>query len=104
MKNDNGVPIPSELPSKPEIVSTILAETEREIGALYKKLLVNKPEVLEEYLEEDLPRALERENKFAQAILDAYEVWSLEENVVVLWDIDDNIGKWTKIDDQDTWW
>lgn len=46
-----------------------------------------------ELLEDDLPDAISREKEFAQEIIRAFSRWSKEISPIVLWDIDDTMGK-----------
>lgn len=46
-----------------------------------------------EILEEDLSDAVNQEKKFTQEIISAFSRWSKEVSPIVLWDIDDTMGK-----------
>jgi hypothetical protein len=56
------------------------------------------PEDIEE-LEEDFERALNAELGFCAKVLDAFDRWSEENDVVALWDVDETIGKNRMISD-----
>ncbi|MCR4311433.1 MAG: hypothetical protein NUV54_02600 [Candidatus Taylorbacteria bacterium] len=59
----------------------------------YWRRVSGKPEEMEKEDEEDLHEAIETELKFSRAVLTAYERWRGEKDSVVLWDIDDTLGK-----------
>lgn len=84
---------PETTPDPAEQVSGLSREElATEIRSRYTALYKNDEELLQEILEEDLPKAVEREVQFVQAVVDAYQRWSQEDEVVVLWDIDETLG------------
>lgn len=93
----------SELENEDTTGETISAEVPLEVRKKIEEILTRRftdrdgsdPKYLEIVLEEDLPEVLEKEIEFARRVLDAYERWSPEEDPIVLWDIDDTMGKYT---------
>ncbi len=51
----------------------------------------------------DLPEIVEKEVDFVTNIINAYERWSKEENVTVLWDVDDTLGKMHSTKEGSVW-
>lgn len=49
--------------------------------------------IMKDIAEEGIGEYIEREKSFMVAILEGYERWSQEPNNIVLWDVDDTLGK-----------
>jgi hypothetical protein len=49
--------------------------------------------IMKDVAEEGIGVYIEREKSFMVAILEGYERWSQEPNNIVLWDVDDTLGK-----------
>jgi hypothetical protein len=49
--------------------------------------------IMEDVKEEGFEAFVERERQFMKAVLDGFEKWSKEANNIVLWDVDDTLGK-----------
>lgn len=85
--NEQGTPM--EQSSTEAFIQSITADIKREVLTRYRPA---------DYLADDeikieLEEALKKEVDFCRMVLDAYNRWSQEEDPVVLWDIDDNVGK-----------
>ena len=56
-----------------------------------------------DWAEEFMQDRLVAERRFAEAVITAFERWSSEENVIVLWDIDNTIGSYDLSSDEEVW-
>ncbi len=64
-------------------------EVKRKIEISPDASWLTKEELLEDY-----KKALEKEKGFCKVVVAAYEKWSVEPEPLVLWDIDDTLGKY----------
>lgn len=63
------------------------------VAAVIVKIDSIKKHFMEEVGEEGISKYVEREKEFMRAVLEAYANWSKEEGNIVLWDVDDTLGR-----------
>lgn len=88
-----------ELIKNPQsLADQFLDLNEVEIRSFFEKHIRDKytesPHRVEEELTETLLENTEKEIKFVRSLIESYEKWSHEPEPIVLWDVDDTMGKY----------
>ncbi len=92
------IPSPSDKPQLTDEQLNDLVEGWRDgIAEGYKEIISlkysSKPERMAQKIEDSLPELIAKDMEFARLVVKKFDEWSKEQDAVVLWDIDETMGK-----------